>query len=299
MLKYNNYVSFLTSNGYNQVSSFDIFTTTKKISYTCKFGHTTTMSQTSFANKKCKKLPSDLCTECHTTVKVDSSFESKKDLIFKTNGHILLTLNKKEVTYKCGNCGQNRHSFYSSLKNAAKYCNSCISTTTKKKLDDVIDSFEKLKLEHDILHDYKVLEYQNNKNVTFQCDNNHRIDYILGYEGVAIQELLETYNEKDIITNIWCIPTFTYKRVSSDLRPLLKESTLSVYYPDILLPDKIIEVKSKYLYKRDKLNVVEKMKSVARSGYKCELWVYISAKKLWFKKLYELVNGEVEVKKLE
>ena len=89
-----------------------------------------------------------------------------------------------------------------------------------------------------------------------------RVDYILGYEGVAIFELLESYNERDIITNVWCIPTFKYKRVSSEARPLLnKEYAMSVYFPDILLPDKIIEVKSAYLYKRDKQNVIEKMKS--------------------------------------
>ena len=126
-----------------------------------------------------------------------------------------------------------------------------------------------------------------------------RVDYILGYEGVAIFELLESYNERDIITNVWCIPTFKYKRVSSKARPLLnKEYAMSVYFPDILLPDKIIEVKSAYLYKRDKQNVIEKMKAVAQTGYKGELWVYKSHKKLWFKKEFVLVGEHIVITKI-
>jgi hypothetical protein len=128
-----------------------------------------------------------------------------------------------------------------------------------------------------------------------------RVDYILGYEGIAIKELLEEYNEKDIITSVWCIPTFKYNRVSSEARPMLDdiESKMSVYYPDILLPDKIIEVKSEYLYKRDKVNVVEKMKAVVRSGYKGELWVYRNEKKLLFKKSFVMVEEEVVVTKFK
>jgi hypothetical protein len=116
-----------------------------------------------------------------------------------------------------------------------------------------------------------------------------RVDYVMGYEPIAIKELLKCYSEDDIITDIWCIPTFDYERVSSDLRPLLnKPIASSRYFPDILLPDKIIEVKSLYLFKRDRCNIVRKMHAVAKAGWKCELWVYISEKKLKFKKMYEL-----------
>jgi hypothetical protein len=128
-----------------------------------------------------------------------------------------------------------------------------------------------------------------------------RVDYILGYEGIAIKELLEEYNEKDIITSVWCIPTFKYNRVSSEARLVLgdAESKMSVYYPDILLPDKIIEVKSEYLYKRDKANVIEKMKAMVRSGYNGELWVYRNEKKLLFKKSFVMVEEEVVVTKFK
>ena len=77
------------------------------------------------------------------------------------------------------------------------------------------------------------------------------------------------------------------------------ESKMSVYYPDILLPDKIIEVKSEYFYKRDKANVIEKMKAVVRSGYNGELWVYRNEKKLLFKKSFVMVEEEIVVTKFK
>ena len=494
--KYKNYTSFLKSNGYKVVSNFETFTTTKKISYECSNGHITCLSHATFGNKKSKKSPSELCSKCSSLDNSLSSFETKKQKILSSSGHILLTTDGANVTYKCGTCGHTRQSFYSNLLTASKYCGLCISTTTKKTLDDITKEFEQLKIDYNIPQKYKILDYQNNKCVTFKCDNNHnfttsyfdlkrgrrcpecastrrsntnverygvqnpfsapqikeqikqtcltkygethhmkvetirqkaeqtnlkkigvkyafhtpesfekirntclkrygkqfplqnsfiqakitqkwlekvganrpmsnqnywkncmlekygvdhysktdqfkidyvnaclnkygvdhpmktvqvfekvmassfcrkpfvypsgRIDYILGYEGIAIKELLESYNEKDIITNIWCIPTFTYKRFNSTARPLLnKEFSMSIYYPDILLPDKIIEVKSKYLYKRDEQNIIEKMMAVVKSGYNCELWVYENEKKIWFKNSYKLVDSEVVIEEMD
>lgn len=62
--KYCNYTMFLREHGYKIVSSFNEFKTTKKISYECEIGHTTTLTHTTFANKKSSKNPKDLCTLC-------------------------------------------------------------------------------------------------------------------------------------------------------------------------------------------------------------------------------------------
>ncbi|MGL5961440.1 MAG: DUF7487 domain-containing protein [Cetobacterium sp.] len=139
-----------------------------------------------------------------------------------------------------------------------------------------------------------------------------RVDYVLGYEPTALKELLKTYDEADIITSVWCIPTFDYNRISSKSRPFKKlqedepccsssvvapsvsaalcavspmqpQTIRSRYFPDIMLPDrnrksptegKIIEVKSSYYYHSDKENVRRKMFACVRNGYSAEVWVY-------------------------
>ena len=130
-----------------------------------------------------------------------------------------------------------------------------------------------------------------------------RVDYVLGYEPAALEELLKTYDEADIITNVWCIPTFDYNRVSSKLRPIQNEAGSSSettiksrYFPDIMLPDKIIEVKSSYYYKNDKENVTRKMKACVRNGYSSELWVYKDEITLDFKILFFMKNEQLGYK---
>lgn len=100
-----------------------------------------------------------------------------------------------------------------------------------------------------------------------------RVDYVLGYEPRALKELLDYYPEKDIITDIWTIPTFDYKRVSTSLRPLNKKSVISRYFPDILLPDKIVEVKSTYLYYKDRVNVIQKSYILINGIIQVEKWL--------------------------
>jgi len=126
-----------------------------------------------------------------------------------------------------------------------------------------------------------------------------RVDYVLGYEPTALKELLKTYDEADIITSIWCIPTFEYNRISTKARPFkttpketeepccssssAPQTIRSRYFPDIMLPDKIIEVKSSYYYHSDKENVRRKMFACVRNGYSAELWVYKDEMMLDFK----------------
>lgn len=90
--------------------------------------------------------------------------------------------------------------------------------------------------------------------------------YIRGYEPHCIDDLLKTYNEDEIITETVDIPTISYKKYG------MKKN--AVYYPDILLPDKLVEVKSKYTLQRDLENNILKIKACLNSGYRIELRVY-------------------------
>ncbi|AHL67536.1 homing endonuclease [Chloriridovirus anopheles1] len=515
MGKYENYVAYLQSNSYTTKTTLSEFETSKKITFECQNGHLTTLSAGSFANKKAKKV--NMCSGCNHIADNQAVFEERKTTIFNSTGHILLSLDGKKAEYKCGTCGEIRQTDCGNLlkPTTTAFCGSCIPKN-KKTEDSIRKQFEQLKIDLDIPSDYTIIEYENNKNVTFRCDQQHtfktsyfdlkrgrrcpicaksrreqtnikkygasnpfsndeikdkikqtcltkygkthhmqvdtirkkaeetnlqkigvkyafhtpssfekirktcllrygaefplqsifiqskvtqtwlnkiggnrpmcnqqfwknclmgkygvdhysktdqfkidyantclgkygvdhysktdqfkidyantclgkygvdhpmklrevferatrnsfcrkpfvypsgRIDLILGYEGVAIKELLETYKEEDIITSVWCIPTFKYKRVSSVLRPMSEDTfAMSVYYPDILLPDKIIEVKSLYLYNRDSRNVCRKMMAVAKEGYCGELWVYKNEKTVQFRKSYRLVNGEIVIR---
>lgn len=80
-----------------------------------------------------------------------------------------------------------------------------------------------------------------------------------GYENVAIDELLKTYNENDIeLDNIPKIP-FDNKW----------------YFPDIFIPIKnlIIEVKSSYTYEKQLEKNLLKAKATIEFGYNYEIWI--------------------------
>lgn len=103
-----------------------------------------------------------------------------------------------------------------------------------------------------------------------------RIDNVLGHEPLCLMELLKHYNEKDIITDTKVIPRFYYIKVSK----ITGKEYKGKYYPDIMLPDKIIEVKSEYTFNLDKENNIRKMKTVVLAGYNFEFWIYDTQKRL-------------------
>jgi hypothetical protein len=92
---------------------------------------------------------------------------------------------------------------------------------------------------------------------------------------LCLQELLGHYKEEDIITDTKIIPTFFYNKISKTTGKEYKG-----YYPDILLPDKIIEVKSDFTFNFDKENNIRKMNAVVQQGYNFEFWIYDNKKKL-------------------
>lgn len=125
-----------------------------------------------------------------------------------------------------------------------------------------------------------------------------RIEYIMGYEPGCVDELLKTYPEDQIILKIEDIPVFDYIKQKKNVNNELYDDS-GRYYPDILLPDKIIEVKSTYTYKMDQTNNDRKMKACVDKGYNIELWIYETQDKLYEKRLYKK-DGTIEIiKKLE
>jgi hypothetical protein len=89
---------------------------------------------------------------------------------------------------------------------------------------------------------------------------------VQGYEPWALDILLKTYNEKDIITDRKLIPEIWY----------FMDSSYHIYIPDIYIPkhNLIIEVKSTWTYNLHKYLVHEKSKAVKYLGYIFELYIF-------------------------
>lgn len=115
-----------------------------------------------------------------------------------------------------------------------------------------------------------------------------RVDYIMGYEPRVVDELLNKYNENEIILKTIDIPVIEYlRKISNDGK---ERERNAVYYPDIMLPDTLIEVKSTYTYEKDKENNERKCQACLEQGYNIELWIY-SEKKLEEIKIYSIKDG--------
>jgi hypothetical protein len=91
---------------------------------------------------------------------------------------------------------------------------------------------------------------------------------VQGYEPFALDELVKTYTEEDIISDRKDIPRICYK-IGDKQRH---------YFPDIYIPskNKIIEVKSTWTYKCKEDNIQEKAEATKKAGYGYEVWIYDS-----------------------
>jgi hypothetical protein len=87
-----------------------------------------------------------------------------------------------------------------------------------------------------------------------------------GYENLALEELVQQYEEEDICCGRLNIPTVDY---------YINEKK-HVYFPDIYIKseNKIIEVKSEWTITLKRGNVEEKALATVKAGYRYEIWVY-------------------------
>jgi hypothetical protein len=101
-------------------------------------------------------------------------------------------------------------------------------------------------------------------------------DYILpsgnvikyqGYEHFALDELLKTINEEDILNSKIDVPNIWYNDINCKKHK---------HYVDIFIPSQnlCIEVKSEWTIKLTTSNVFLKQQAAKEQGYKYEIWVY-------------------------
>ena len=99
-----------------------------------------------------------------------------------------------------------------------------------------------------------------------------------GYENIALDELVQLYEEDDICIGRSKIPTIDY----------YIDEKKHVYFPDFYIKseNKIIEVKSEWTIKLERGNIEEKAQATVKAGYRYEIWVYNNKKVKVEKKVY-------------
>ncbi len=102
---------------------------------------------------------------------------------------------------------------------------------------------------------------------------DNTIIYIQGYENFALDLLVkEGYVSSEIISGSQNVPKIYYVFNGKKCR----------YYCDIFLPsiNKIIEVKSKWTYEREKEKNIAKATACIDGGYLFEFWIFDEKKNL-------------------
>ena len=89
---------------------------------------------------------------------------------------------------------------------------------------------------------------------------------VQGYEHIALDELVQKYEEDDILIGRYVVPTIEYHI----------NDTKHVYFPDFMIKseNKIIEIKSEWTIQLKRGNVEEKALATVKAGYNYEIWVY-------------------------
>jgi hypothetical protein len=112
-----------------------------------------------------------------------------------------------------------------------------------------------------------------------------------GYETFALNELFreQQIKENDLINYTSKVPIIGYIGTNGKKRK---------HFVDIYLPkeNKCIEVKSTYLFSKDKENILNKQKAGKELGYEYEIWIYDTKKINKQKYKLEEFNSDEEIK---
>jgi hypothetical protein len=101
---------------------------------------------------------------------------------------------------------------------------------------------------------------------TYICPSGKEIE-CQGYEPFALDDIIKTINEDDIITGCKNVPTIWYYDTNGKKHR---------HFVDIFIPsqNKCIEIKSTWTLKKTKSNIFEKQEAGKKLGYEYEIWVY-------------------------
>ncbi len=214
-----------------------------KITFTCSCGVATTKR---FEMLQLYRLP--YCEECSLKIKEAHKKETNLNKYGVTN-----TGSLKEVKDKIQATFNQRFGGH------------------PKKTKEVQDKWKATCLEKYGGHPNQNIDVQ----IKSEANSYHYKDYIMpsgsivkyqGYENIALDELVQLYEEEEICIGRSNIPSINY----------YVADTKHVYFPDFFIKheNKIIEVKSEWTIQLRRGNVEEKALATKKAGYKYEIWVY-------------------------
>ena len=111
-----------------------------------------------------------------------------------------------------------------------------------------------------------ISDKQNNYRNKFYILPSGNVIKLQGYENYALDILIKSYNENEILNKRIDMPKFTYENNKKN----------HVYFPDFFIPkdNLIIEVKSTYTYKKYLITNILKAHCVRRLKFNYELWIF-------------------------
>ena len=208
--------------------------------------------------------------------------QEKVEKEFRNRGFILLEIYKNKQTpieYICS-CGYKSKMAYENLTRNKVGCGQC----ARNKWYETLKKSMKEKYGED--HISKIPEFfKKQQESCFKIKNykfpSGKIGEIQGYEDLCLDELVYNRNieEEDIIVGINKVPVIKY---SFDRK-------IRCYYPDIYIKsqNKIIEVKSDYIYNLAVDQNEAKWKAVVELGYQMNCFIYDNKKRLIEERFYK------------
>ena len=228
----------------------------QELDYICVCGQQITKSFTQF-----RLFP--LCKECGTE-KTRHNIEDVKKLFEENNCKLLETEyvnNHTNMKYIC-ECGKESVITYTNFRRGQR-CFECGRRKTEETLQKnygvshpAQSSVIQDKIEKSGKH-WKEFEMPSGNIVKLQ-----------GYEGQAINDLLKN-GIQEVQIDIHC------KSIKKEFMYYFNGMYRS-YLPDIYIPttNTIIEVKSQYIYNKEKIQNINKAKCCVAQGYMFEFWIY-------------------------
>jgi len=154
------------------------------------------------------------------------------------------------------------------INNGGCYCTNC--TTIKRIIKLKQTNLENYGVEYPLQHSdiaekssknaYKIKKYIFPSGLEIDCQ---------GYESFALDEIIKTVEEKDIITNRKHVPEIWY---------IDEYNKSHRHFVDIFIPsqNKCIEVKSTWTAHKKQDNIFKKQEAAKQLGYDYEIWIYDS-----------------------